>query len=492
MRYEVDLVVLGDAAVGKSCLIQKFLNNGGEETGPTVGVDGSGTTVTTEDGDVVDVMLWDYAGQERYTRLRGDFLRGADGCILVFDVLVRDSFAHIDLWHDEFLQNSSGSSEHLPPNFILIGNKADQLKGGPRPESDEIALQAFGEGTPHKEDVRETCAVPEDEVLGWCSNEHVDVTLWGTDSPVVQQPIPYFETSAVTGTLIRDAFMKAVERGVLRQKRLADIKGHEEDFGILPNPFATSDLDTPTPTPEEANAVSAAVDIKLAIMGDACTGKSSFLHQCKTEEFDERYTPTQTPSGFATLETLDDHVVKLDIVDIPGKERMGPLPLLRGCHACAIAVAANNSKSLERARLWKEVFIRESGIRDTSSVCFILLHTKSDLDDVLADVPSRKAMIWAESNNCQFVSCNSTEHAKAVLALKGITQSALTRRLECIYERVKGQMESAEKGRLSQEILNKKNLERERQALFRKHPAAPAQAYVDGKVWTGKKDGKVC
>ena len=48
-------------------------------------------------------QIWDTAGQERYQSLCVAFYRGADGCVLVFDVTVAKTFETLDSWRDEFL-----------------------------------------------------------------------------------------------------------------------------------------------------------------------------------------------------------------------------------------------------------------------------------------------------------------------------------------------------------------------------------------------------
>lgn len=69
-------------------------------------------------------QIWDTAGQERFQSLGVAFYRGADCCILVFDVTTPNSFKSLDSWRDEFLiQASPHSPENFP--FIVIGNKVD-------------------------------------------------------------------------------------------------------------------------------------------------------------------------------------------------------------------------------------------------------------------------------------------------------------------------------------------------------------------------------
>lgn len=70
------------------------------------------------------VKIWDTAGQERFQSLGVAFYRGADCCVLVYDVTAPSSFKSLDSWRDEFLiQASPRDPENFP--FIVIGNKID-------------------------------------------------------------------------------------------------------------------------------------------------------------------------------------------------------------------------------------------------------------------------------------------------------------------------------------------------------------------------------
>lgn len=69
-------------------------------------------------------QIWDTAGQERFQSLGVAFYRGADCCVLVYDVTAPSSFKSLDSWRDEFLiQASPRDPENFP--FIVIGNKVD-------------------------------------------------------------------------------------------------------------------------------------------------------------------------------------------------------------------------------------------------------------------------------------------------------------------------------------------------------------------------------
>jgi hypothetical protein len=67
------------------------------------------------------------------------FYRGADCCVLVYDVNSARSFETLDSWRDEFLiQAGPHDAEHFP--FVVLGNKIDVE------ESKRMVSRAEGEG----------------------------------------------------------------------------------------------------------------------------------------------------------------------------------------------------------------------------------------------------------------------------------------------------------------------------------------------------------
>lgn len=69
------------------------------------------------DDRLVTMQLWDTAGQERFQSLGVAFYRGADCCVLTFDVTNNKSFDTLDSWRDEFLIQASPMD---PENFPFV------------------------------------------------------------------------------------------------------------------------------------------------------------------------------------------------------------------------------------------------------------------------------------------------------------------------------------------------------------------------------------
>lgn len=118
------VIILGDSGVGKTSLMNQYVNKKFSASyKATIGADFLTREVLVDDRQVT-MQLWDTAGQERFQSLGVAFYRGADCCVLVFDVNNAKSFAALDSWRDEFLiQASPRDPDNFP--FVVLGNKVD-------------------------------------------------------------------------------------------------------------------------------------------------------------------------------------------------------------------------------------------------------------------------------------------------------------------------------------------------------------------------------
>jgi Ras-related protein Rab-7A len=121
-KFLLKVIILGDSGVGKTSLMNQYVSKRfSSQYKATIGADFLTKELAVGDR-LVTLQIWDTAGQERFQSLGCAFYRGADCCVLVFDLTNAASFANIDTWRDEFLLQTSGSDK-FP--FVLLGNKAD-------------------------------------------------------------------------------------------------------------------------------------------------------------------------------------------------------------------------------------------------------------------------------------------------------------------------------------------------------------------------------
>ena len=104
---QLKLLLLGDSAVGKTCLLMRFTDDKfSSQFISTVGVDFKSKIVELE-GQRVKLQCWDTAGQERFRTISLSFLRGAQGIALVFDMTDRRSFDHVRDWQKQVRARSA-------------------------------------------------------------------------------------------------------------------------------------------------------------------------------------------------------------------------------------------------------------------------------------------------------------------------------------------------------------------------------------------------
>lgn len=72
-------------------------------------------------------MYRDTAGQERFQGLGNAFFRGADACIIVYDVTNEASFNKLDDWREAFI-TQAGLTDATNYPFMVLGNKIDDEK----------------------------------------------------------------------------------------------------------------------------------------------------------------------------------------------------------------------------------------------------------------------------------------------------------------------------------------------------------------------------
>lgn len=177
-RTLLKVIILGDSGVGKTSLMHQYVSKKfSNQYKATIGADFLTKEVQVDDR-LVTMQIWDTAGQERFQSLGVAFYRGADCCVLVYDLTVAKTFDSMDSWRDEFLiQASPRDPDNFP--FVVIGNKND---------------------LENKRKVNRSRAEQ------WCKSKN---------------NIPYHETSAATAQNVEAAFQE-IARKALKQEHTED------------------------------------------------------------------------------------------------------------------------------------------------------------------------------------------------------------------------------------------------------------------------------
>ena len=180
---QVKIVVVGDAAVGKSALIAYFADGKFDPFLPTtMGLDFRTKQVDAEQKILVTIM--DTAGQERFRSLTSMFYKKAQAIMVVYDCTNKTSFDSVHYWVS---QVNNHTVEKLP--MILVGNKCED---------------------------QQRCVIPTEQALALAAMYQID----------------FLECSAKTGKNVAEAFLHLVKKVAITRSVLAGASPIE--LGKLP------------------------------------------------------------------------------------------------------------------------------------------------------------------------------------------------------------------------------------------------------------------
>uniref|UniRef100_A0AAV2KH28 small monomeric GTPase n=1 Tax=Knipowitschia caucasica TaxID=637954 RepID=A0AAV2KH28_KNICA len=115
------VMLLGDSAVGKTCVLVRFKDGAflGGNFIATVGIDFR-NKVLDVDNFKVKLQIWDTAGQERFRSVTHAYYRDAQALLLLYDITNKSSFDNIRAWLTEIHEYAQKDVV-----IMLLGNKAD-------------------------------------------------------------------------------------------------------------------------------------------------------------------------------------------------------------------------------------------------------------------------------------------------------------------------------------------------------------------------------
>jgi small GTP-binding protein len=171
------VVLLGDSAVGKTSLMNRFIHNEFKEKYiSTVGARVSKKVVNTELSDKeysVNIMVWDIIGSEGYESTQSRHIAGLNGGILVSDLSRPETIKKLGEYWLPLLSKTTG--DMLPP-VLYVGNKLDIA-------NETVAAQTPKVFSEIDKGIRETDAIDRYRILN-----------------------PYVLTSAKTGVGVEEGF----------------------------------------------------------------------------------------------------------------------------------------------------------------------------------------------------------------------------------------------------------------------------------------------
>ena len=115
----IKVILLGDSAVGKSKLVERFLMNDYQPRQLSTYALTLFRHVAAVGGEKVEVDFWDTAGQERFNSMHPAYYHMAHACVLCFDVTRKQTYKNLPDWYKELREYRPG----IP--VVCIANKID-------------------------------------------------------------------------------------------------------------------------------------------------------------------------------------------------------------------------------------------------------------------------------------------------------------------------------------------------------------------------------
>ncbi len=116
----IEVLILGQSGVGKTNLIQRYINDTFSESfKPTIVNDYFKIEKSFKSYKALS-KFWDTAGQERFNGITISFFKNADCVVFVYDTSNRESFEKVSFWLGQIAAYCK-----KPVAMMLIGNKND-------------------------------------------------------------------------------------------------------------------------------------------------------------------------------------------------------------------------------------------------------------------------------------------------------------------------------------------------------------------------------
>ena len=163
ISYSVKFIIVGDSSVGKSNILLRFSRNTfdpGHQA--TLGIEFANKHLIYNNTDYL-IQIWDTAGQENFRSVTRAYYKASAVAMVVYDITKEETFEHIQAWLKD--------CKELAPRtvlLVLIGNKSDL-------EDQRVITKERGE---------------------YLAKEN---------------NMMFFETSALNGNGIEEAFKKSIE-----------------------------------------------------------------------------------------------------------------------------------------------------------------------------------------------------------------------------------------------------------------------------------------
>ncbi|KZW02246.1 ras-domain-containing protein [Exidia glandulosa HHB12029] len=197
---QVKLVLLGEAAVGKSSVVLRFVSNEFQANKePTIGAAFLTQKCRLEDR-VLRYEIWDTAGQERFHSLAPMYYRNAQAAVVVYDVTKAASLDKAKSWVKELQRQAN-------PHIViaLAGNKVDLVNNAAA--SSSSTTEETSEDEPD-----DATATPAELAQAASGDGLRAVARDEAQAYATEAGLLFFETSAKTGEGIVELFTEIAKK----------------------------------------------------------------------------------------------------------------------------------------------------------------------------------------------------------------------------------------------------------------------------------------
>lgn len=139
-KVDLKIVLLGQQHVGKSCLVDRFLNSKFDAMQKnTIGAAFGAKRVYLPNGRGMTLGIWDTAGAERFESLSRVYYHSAGSALVCFDPSKLDTWRKLDFWVGELQENEPRC------RIYLVETKSDLLEVGEERAVSEEEVAEYAE-----------------------------------------------------------------------------------------------------------------------------------------------------------------------------------------------------------------------------------------------------------------------------------------------------------------------------------------------------------
>ena len=132
---EIKVILLGDTGVGKTSIINRYINNKFDPDNDNTLSSSFSTKEVIKNDVLYRLNLWDTIGQEKYNAITNILIKGSNIIILVYSVDSFSSFENIDFWYNS-VKDILQEDKYI---LAIVGNKSDLIKEDEAVVSEEEA-----------------------------------------------------------------------------------------------------------------------------------------------------------------------------------------------------------------------------------------------------------------------------------------------------------------------------------------------------------------